>query len=162
MNKAILENAISDGVINGIFGLGILENNLPKCEYFKKIPSVSLSANEIIIVDGLCREIRDQAGGGVTTGYGGKAGGAVTPTETGGKTTGGSQTTLTDKKGLRLSFTIPMGKVSNILGVINFLTNRFKRVDITIETQDGAISEQDYENKIKEAFEQIGVELKDE
>ncbi len=68
----------------------------------------------------------------------------------------------TIKKSLRLSFTIPMGKVSNILGVMNFLTNRFKRVDITIEAQDGALSEQDYENKIKEAFEQIGVEVREE
>ena len=38
INKSILENAISDGVINGIFGLGILENNTPKCEYYKKSP----------------------------------------------------------------------------------------------------------------------------
>jgi len=45
---------------------------------------------------------------------------------------------------------------------MNFLTNRFRQVDITIEAQDGALSEQDYENKIKEAFEQIGVELKED
>src|SRR5208283_4643052 len=89
----------------------------------------------------------------------GVTGGAIVKTE---KETGGSQTSLTDMKALRLSFTIPMGKVSNILGVINFLTNRFKRVDITIEAHDGSLSEQDYENKIKEAFEQIGVELRDD
>ncbi len=45
---------------------------------------------------------------------------------------------------------------------MNFLTNRFRKVDITIEAQDGALSEQDYENKIKEAFEQIGIEVREE
>ncbi len=163
INKSILENAISDGVLNGIFGLGILENNAPKCEYYKKMPQVSLSASEIIIVDGLCREIREEPVGGSWKDSGSKTAGTIGGSSTGGeKGTGGSQTTFTDMKALRLSFTIPMGKVSNILGVMNFLTNRFKKVDITIEAQDGALSEQDYENKIKEAFEQIGVELRDE
>ena len=163
VNKSILENGISEGVQNGIFGLGILENDTPKCEYFRKIPSVSLSANEVIIVDGLCREGREEPAGGSWKDYGsrndGVTGGSIVKSE---KETGGAQTSLTDMKALRLSFTIPMGKVSNILGVINFLTNRFKRVDITIEAHDGSLSEQDYENKIKEAFEQIGVELRDD
>jgi hypothetical protein len=163
VNKAILENAISDGVLNGIFGLGILENNTPKCEYYKKMPPVSLSGNEVIIVDALCREIRDESTGGITAGLSVKTGITSTATtETGSKETGGVQTFLTDTKAIRFSFTIPMGKVSNILGVMNFLTSRFKKVDITIEAQDGALSEQDYENKIKEAFEQIGVELREE
>ena len=162
VNKSILENAIIEGVQNGIFGLGILENNIPKCEYFKKAPSVSLSGNEVIIVDGLCREVRDEPVGGLWKDSGSISGSIPATSGDKGKSAGGVQTSLTDKKALRLSFTIPMGKVSNILGVMNFLTNRFKRVDITIEAQDGALSEQDYENKIKEAFEQIGVEIREE
>ena len=75
VNKSILENAISDGVLSGIFGLGILENNTPKCEYYKKMPPVSLSANEVIIVDGLCREIRDEPTGGSLKDYGTTSGG---------------------------------------------------------------------------------------
>jgi len=163
VNKSILENAISEGVQNGIFGLGILENNMPKCEYFKKIPSVSLSGNELIMVDDLCRGIREEPVIDSWTDSGsrneGTTGGSIVRDY---KETGGSQTSLTDMKSVRLSFTIPMGKVSNILGVMNFLTNRFKRVDITIEAQEGALSEQDYENKIKEAFEQIGVEVRED
>ncbi|OPX61890.1 ATP-binding protein [Methanoregula sp. PtaB.Bin085] len=163
VNKSILENAISEGVQNGIFGLGILENNTPKCEYFRKTPSVSLSANEVIIVEGLCREAREEPPADVWKDTGSRGEGATGgATVKGGKESGESQTSLTDMKNLRLSFTIPMGKVSNILGVINFLTNRFKNVDIIINAQDGSLSEQDYENKIKEAFEQIGVELREE
>lgn len=162
INKSILENAISDGVISGIFGLGILENNTPKCEYYKKIPPVSLSANEVIIIDGLCREIRDEPIGGSPKDYRTTSGSSPLTSGDKGKAPAGVQTSLTDKKSLRLSFTIPMGKVSNILGVMNFLTNRFRQVDITIEAQDGALSEQDYENKIKEAFEQIGVEVRED
>lgn len=162
VNKSILENAISDGVLNGIFGLGILENNTPKCEYFKKIPPISLSSNEVIIDDGLCRGVREEPAGDLWKDSGSRTEGATGgPIVRGEKETGGFQTSLTDMKALRLSFTIPMGKVSNILGVMNFLTNRFKKVDITIDAQEGALSEQDYENKIKEAFEQIGVELRE-
>jgi len=171
INKTVLESAISDGVTNGIFGLGVLENDKPRCQFFKKSPSVSLSDNEILISETICiaqGEYRPSIGvtasgvgsteseytGQTTTGTSGASGKTGTGTE--------GQTSLTDIQRLHLKFSIPMGKVSNILGVINFLTSRFKKVEIVIEANEGAISEQDYENKVKEAFDQIGVKLKEE
>jgi len=158
VSRKALEDAIVEGVKNGIFGLGAIENNQPKCEYFKKQPSVSISGTEIIIDEKLCREQMEP---------GGTQPPAIPGTGDGLTITGGvkvspstaPQTYLTDKRALRLSFAVPMGKVSNILGVINFLTNKFKKVEITLDATDGSLSEQDYENKIKEAFEQLGIDV---
>lgn len=171
INKTVLESAISDGVTNGIFGLGVLENDKPRCQFFKKPPSVSLSDNEILISETICiaqgeyrPPIGETAGGVGSTepGYTGQTATGISSAS--GKTGSGTegQTSLTDIQTLHLKFSIPMGKVSNILGVINFLTSRFKKVEIVIEANEGTISEQDYENKVKEAFDQIGVKLKEE
>lgn len=171
INKTVLESAISDGVTNGIFGLGVLENDKPRCQFFKKLPSVSLSDNEILISETICiaqgeyRPPTGETAGGVGSTEQGYTGQTATGTSSAsGKTGSGTegQTSSTDIQTLNLKFSIPMGKVSNILGVINFLTSRFKKVEIVIEANEGTISEQDYENKVKEAFDQIGVKLKEE
>lgn len=171
INKGVLESAITEGVINGMFGLGILENDIPKCQYFKKNPSISLSDNEILINEKECNEQSQYQTptGGTTGGVGFPEPGYTGQTSTGtttvtGTTTSGTggHSSFTDIKTLKLKFTIPMGKVSNILGVINYLTSRFNKVEIIIEANEGAITEQDYENKVVEAFDQIGVQLKED
>lgn|GEM_PF-6182211 len=55
-NKDVLVNSIIEGVKNGLFGLGTLENGKPKCNYFKESPNVYLSDNEIIIKKEICEK----------------------------------------------------------------------------------------------------------
>lgn len=50
-------------------------------------------------------------------------------------------------------------EISGLMSVINLLQHRFDRLDIVLATQEGEISEQDYEDKIKEAFRQLGIEI---
>ena len=48
------------------------------------------------------------------------------------------------------------------MGVMNLLQNKFETLEIELIACDGNISEQDYEDKIKEAFRQMGIELDEE
>lgn len=63
---------------------------------------------------------------------------------------------------MQLKFQVPKGKISNIMGVMNLLQNKFETLQIELIACDGNISEQDYEDKIKEAFRQMGIELNEE
>ena len=63
---------------------------------------------------------------------------------------------------LHLQFTVPKGKVAGLMGVMNFLQHRFNRLKIVLSAEDGEITEQEYEDKIKEAFRQLGIEVSGE
>ena len=63
---------------------------------------------------------------------------------------------------VKVSFTVPKGKVSGIMGVMNLLQSRFDTLKIKLTAKDGEIPEQEYEDKIKETFRQLEIELEDE
>jgi hypothetical protein len=54
---------------------------------------------------------------------------------------------------------VPKGKVSGLMGVMNLLQHKFNRLEIVLATEQGEISEQEYEDKICEAFRQMGIEV---
>lgn len=61
-----------------------------------------------------------------------------------------------------LGFSVPKGKVSNLMDVMNFLQSKFDRLDITLVAEQGEISKQEYEDKVREAFRQMGIEATEE
>ena len=60
---------------------------------------------------------------------------------------------------IQLRFSVPKGKVANIMGVMNLLQTKFETLQIELSAKDGNMSEQDYEDKIKETFRQMGIEV---
>ena len=48
------------------------------------------------------------------------------------------------------------------MGVMNLLQHKFDRLDVVLAAEEGEISEQEYEDKIKEAFRQLGIEVVEE
>jgi hypothetical protein len=62
---------------------------------------------------------------------------------------------------LDLRFPVPMGKVAQIMGMMNFLQTKFKELEIEIRAKNGSISEDEFANKIKEALRQLGITLED-
>ncbi len=56
-----------------------------------------------------------------------------------------------------MRFKVPKGKVLNIMGIMNLLQSKFENLQIEIVATDGSISDQDYEDKIMEAFRQLGI-----
>ncbi len=143
----------------GMFGLGELEDDKPVCRYFKEQPSVAFSESEVIISEALCYEQKKAEQVPVGTPYPPTEFG--TPPKIGEKETewekSGVQAKLRDR--IKLRFQVPKGKVSSIMGVMNLLQSKFDNLEIELTANEGKISEQDYEDKIKEIFRQLGVDI---
>ena len=157
LNKAVLEEGIIEGVCSGLFGLGELENEKPVCRFYREQPSLAFSGNEVLISETTCVEQKNKAEIGRSAIY-------KTTTETppipGIKEEGKrlSSPLARTKNRVELRFEVPKGKVSSIMGVMNLLQSKFGSVQVEIVATDGEISERDYEDKIMEAFRQLGIE----
>ena len=178
----VWEGGITEGVRLGMFGLGDLENGQPVCEYFHQEPLITLSNGEIIIKASICEEQRaaqaaaieqgkivyppGQQPTGAATGAYESGTGAMTPvfTTPGGQTTFPpaqtvkGQTQLSFNQ-LNFNFVVPKGKVSSLMGVLNFLQSKYNRIQVKLLMEDGQLTEQEYEDKVKEAFRQMGIEI---
>ncbi len=158
-SKQVVINSICNGVKQGLFGLGEIENDTLVCRFYKENCSVALSGKEVIITEKLCKK-------------------EVVQVETSCPSTRTTQPSVGEdiqqvedhgllivksgsRQELRLKFEIPKGRVSNLLGVLNFLQTKFNKVEIEIHTKDGLITEEEFESKIKEAFRQLGIGVKE-
>lgn len=157
VSREVWEKGIQEGVRQGLFGLGELEDGTPVPRYFKAGASVSFSGNEILLKAELCRQEESKEP-------------LISKTESvkapgKGEEAQNKQANLTSpssgKNKLVLSFTLPRGKVSGLLGILNLLQTHFKTVNIDITATEGGISPEDYEDKVMEAFRQLGIVVDD-
>lgn len=157
ISQYVFEQGIEEGVSMGLFGLGELKDDVPVCRNFKEEASVALSGDEIIICEALCKDQREKEETSKE-----REDTFAKPdkkedirvekvSEDGAK--------MMDK--VQLRFRVPKGKVSNIMGVMNLLQSKFETLEIGITARDGAISEQDYEEKIGETFTQLGIKVEE-
>jgi len=159
ISKLALEQGLAEGVRMGMFGLGELEDDKLVCRYFKREPSVAFSESEVLISEALCveQEREREAQRGVTKPYS-----PISPAPSLAPT-GEIGATLAPPRHVRdvihMKFQVPKGKVSSVMGVMNLLQSKFDNLEIELTANGGEISEQDYEEKIKEAFRQLGVDI---
>jgi len=66
------------------------------------------------------------------------------------------------KDSVVVRFRVPKGKVAGIMGVMNLLQSKFETLEVTLAAKGGTISNQDYDEKIEEAFTQLGIRLEDD
>jgi hypothetical protein len=159
-NKEVLEKGIAEGVHKGIFGIGELEDDKPICHYFKEITSVAFSDKEILISERICSEQkkREQE-------IEGKEAIFAQSTELYTLMSEKTEERITSdsvesyKDNLLFRFIVPKAKVADIMRVINYLQNKFETLKIELIATDGKISNQELEDKVKEAFRQLGIEV---
>ncbi|HIC92145.1 MAG TPA: ATP-binding protein [Syntrophaceae bacterium] len=162
-DKTVLEQGIAEGVRMGLFGLGELEDYKPICRYFKEQASIAFSGNEVIISEALCCEQKNKEETPELMPPSQSQLGYELPPTIGmesEKEDHGPQVKSKDK--IHLRFRVPKGKVASIMGVMNLLQSKFETLEIELTAKEGGISEQDYEDKIKEAFRQMDIELDEE
>ena len=70
-----------------------------------------------------------------------------------------TETTRGELTHLRLRFTAPKGKLSNLVGVMNLPQLRFDQLDVAVTADKGAMSNQEYEEAIQEPFRQLGIDV---
>ncbi|MEM2890800.1 MAG: DUF499 domain-containing protein, partial [Candidatus Hadarchaeum sp.] len=162
-DRSVMEQGIIEGVRSGLFGLGELQNNKPLCRYYREAPAVAFSENEILICEAVCLEQKTKEAALVEPEPAEvspaprvkeeppKGGGDVTAVKPG----------IGGKVKVHLRFQVPKGKVAQIMGVMNFLQSKFGNLEIEIIATNGQMSEQDYEDKIKETFRQLGIDVEE-
>ncbi|OQC51696.1 MAG: hypothetical protein BWX56_00855 [Euryarchaeota archaeon ADurb.Bin023] len=151
LSRSVLINAINQGVALGLFGLGYLINDVPTCQFYKENPMTFLSDEEIIICAELCKKEEKKID---------EINEKEKPREfqDSGKSQSKDFTTSNVKvlDHIELNFEIPFGKVSDILGMLNFIRQKYNKVEITINATKGEMKEEDYINKVEETLRQIG------
>jgi hypothetical protein len=164
INQNAWDTGIADGVRHGIFGMGELQDGQPICRYFKEECSVSFSDSEILIRAEICEEQRRQEREQELARY--TSVDPVTPTppvsEGSGQTTftpGGSTPPAGQYKQMNFNFVIPKGKVSGLMGVLNYLQSKYETMTISLKLENGQMTEQELEDKVKEAFRQMGIKV---
>ena len=162
-SRAVLEESIKEGVKMGLFGLGELDSDKPKCRYFEETPSVSFSGAEILIAESLCKKWEAQREPEQTP----VSEGTPEPAKQYEKPDQQPVDVEPPPEGqvnreLKLRFTVPKGKVSNIMGLMNFLQSRFNTLELQLIARDGSITPQEYEDKIEETFRQLGIEVEED
>jgi predicted AAA+ superfamily ATPase len=151
-----LEQSFRQGSSQGLFGLGELEEgDKPVCRFFKEDPGViSFGENEVLIKDAICVTQRETQLSTFTT-PGATITGPIPPTPP----------PIVGRPDVRnkveLKFKVPIGRVSQIMGLMNYLQSKFKNLEIDIRAEEGSISEDDYSNKIREALRQLGINLEE-
>lgn len=160
INQDVWRKAIVEGVRQGMFGIGTVKDGVPSCKYFREAPDILFTDDEALLHERYC--IKPDAphlppGPHEPIGIpspGGNIGqpGPVPPPD--------PPVPPTGLDSLKLDVTVPYGKVSSLMGVLNLLQNKFSHLEVSIKASDGSITQDDYESKILEAFDQSGIRLK--
>ncbi|MDA8055456.1 MAG: hypothetical protein M0Z77_07395 [Thermoplasmatales archaeon] len=149
-----LKESISQGVKQGLFGLGILldqKGETLECKYFEEDALSTMDENEVIVAVTFCKKQRASFVGTTTE----------LPQlveEEASESSSSFERSSKNRNNVSLKFTVPLGKVSQVMGMMNFLQNKFKILKITINATEGSISDEEYESKIKETLRQLGLE----
>lgn len=166
VNQSAWEAGIAEGVRKGIFGLGELRDGQPVCQYYKEEPSVSFADEEILIKAEICEAQQHEKENQVSYPAG--------QTMTGASTAVAQPQSIFDSAGdlapstspagayqqLRFNFIVPKGKVSSLMQLLNYLQTKYEKIEISLNLQDGSLTEQEFEDKVKEAFRQMGIDIK--
>jgi len=156
------DTGIAEGVRLGLFGLGEIKDDQPICRYFKTECSVAFTDNEILIKAEICQAQMAAQQSQVNLVQGNVPSGTVN--ETGATvfapTAPVTYPTAGRYQQLNFNFTVPKGKVASLMGVLNYLQSKYEHMDLTLHLDKGQMTEQEYEDKVKEAFRQMGIDIK--
>jgi len=163
-DQSAWDTGIAEGVRKGLFGLGELKEEKPVCDYFQEEATAGFTESEILIKAEICEAQRAAREGQPTFTPGqmaaGQPVGEAVPGETFGQPTFVPSTpTAGEYQQLHFNFVVPKGKVSSLMGVLNYLQSRFNRLELSVNVGEGQLTEQEYEDKVKEAFRQMGIEI---
>ncbi|MEW6505555.1 MAG: DUF499 domain-containing protein [Chloroflexota bacterium] len=172
IDQSVWVNAISQGVQQGLFGLGELDDEeQPRCLHYKENAIPVFGEQEILIRSDLCEKQKvsseSESVSSMSTPDKNRIG-EPQPVTTkdfsnsvsigGSILTGQEKNDLGHREHLNIRLELPFGKASNLLGLLNLLQYRFRSITITIQAKDGQISESEIEDKLRETFRQMGVE----
>ena len=149
-----LEYGVREGVKNGDFRIGYLnENGEPICIDYNEEMEIDLSS--VLVNAKICVEQTKPKESKVLIPP--IAEPVVRPSKTLDQEK--DQPRREGNTSLHIHLSLPHGKVSQLMGVLNFLQSKFELMELEIDVRKGEISKAEYEEKIIEAFRQIGISI---
>jgi hypothetical protein len=187
-NVDVLKDSIKEGVKQGLFGIGELENENPICRHFKEEYSPEIVEREIIIKAELCipkqppdgdyEELINKINECDNIAELMKIEEEISKYNLSSEQRQEVENKLRRKReeltrsvkpkeiyhNINLRLNVPQGKLSDIMGIVNYVKTKFKQVDIRIEiiAKDGELTKSEYENSVKEALKQAEVQVESE
>jgi hypothetical protein len=150
---------IREGVKQAIFGLGILVGEELKCMHFPGdvMPEVTFEENEVIIDQKTSESLKTQLDKGRQTEepIPGGLGGISKGSEPSSLTAVGS--TIAGIPEIQITIDVPRGQVSQIMGLMNFLQQKYQTLSLQIRATDGTMSDEELSDHIKETLKQLGI-----
>jgi guanylate kinase len=160
-DETVLFDSIKQGVSLGVFGVGVLLDDKPVCKWFEEsIPELTYG-DEYIIEASVCRSQKEEERKmRIEMGPEGSQPPITPTTDNGGiqEPPLGGGTPSKFKQTVNIDLTIPKGRTSNLVGLLNLLQHHYQDVSISIKAKNGQMTEQDYEDKIMETLRQMGVD----
>jgi len=189
LSDDVLRTCIREGVKQGMFGIGDLENKKPVCRHFNEECSPELVEGEILIKADQCRReitpeqiksylerIRKCDSAEELKGINEEISWEYVPKDKkeelgkeierkNEKLKGGIPQHEKNKyRNLNLKLNVPTGKLADVVRIVNYIKSKFDDVNIKVEilSKGGEISVSDYEDKIKEAVNMANIEVDEE
>jgi hypothetical protein len=154
VSDEVLKTCIKEGVRQGLFGLGDIEEGKTICRHFKVECTPELTEGEILIKADLCKSPEKEE-------YEPEE--DMIPTKKG--IEDGVKKEEYGKKyhTIHLKLGVSTGKLSDIVRMIPYLKSKFNQVKVKVEisAQDGNIVISDYEDKIEEAINQANITVEE-
>lgn len=158
-NPEVLRRGIAEGVKQGFFGLGDVVGGVIQVRAFRTAAEPTLSEGEVLVPRSIAeagvREVGPPVSPGPAGGEGERPGGTEEDTPPGGVSPPSEP--VIDH--LNLTLGVPLGSVSALLGILNFLQKRFGRIVVEVRCQEGRMTQSEYEQRLMEAIRQGGLEL---
>jgi len=157
-SKEIFAEGIKEGVKEGLFGLGYIENQHPECKYINEEIKVAFEEREIIIKPELCKKEKIRDTEPIISEERESSPIKIKKTD---KKYNEETTAEKTLKKLNLKLRVPVGQISTIAKITNYLKTKFLKceVEITISATEGEIKITDYEDKLLEALRQAKIEI---
>lgn len=148
-NRSVCENAVKRGVLEGVFGLGILQGKQLICNAFKQdVFYMNFSEDEVIIRADFCVMPEGSSSQAVLPPE------AVNPPQSVG-TVLVKQMAMTSRDAVHLRLPFFKHQTTIFMGLLYSLQQHFEHVVIEIHADEGQISEPTYQQQIEEIVQRI-------
>ncbi|MDT7911029.1 MAG: DUF499 domain-containing protein [Thermocrinis sp.] len=170
-SKDVLKNAISEGVREKLFGLGILSEDGPACKYFGTLAEPSFEEGEILIKKELCTEKEEKEEEIELIPQEEDKGEGQVNQPTGSSSYGSPSTTgLIDAehgsrsiKEFRLRVKVPTWRLPDVARTLRLIPEKFEEVELRLEViaHGGKATKQFLQDKIEEGLKQAGCDIEE-
>ncbi len=156
LSENVVKQSIKEGVKSGLFGLGSVKDGKVECRSINEHTEVYLTDGEIIVKPEFCIKPREE---GLSEEIEWKE-----PIQKETRDIIEKEYIVEKYSKLKLKLKVPVGQISTIARLVNFLKSRFEQCDIEVSiiTDKGHVTITEYENIIKEALIQGKIEVIEE